>query len=269
MLTHWDKAIQNIWNELASFFTGRQLALATVRVALLASLALGISGAAVAQVAVEVADDGPPGGFYHVERPYNVEHGFSYHHASTFHEGYLRGLSNYIQSLGVYKLNSAQANLVQEQAEWANYQNVRERIDTFYDRRRIRQDYLAEQREIAAERDAIGKQLLEHKRATEYRATYKLSLQEIDRRSGRIYWPALLELDVFAEHREQLDQLFAHRARYGLQLDDNIVDEIASVQRQLKRRLRDHRRLFTARDYLAACDFLRGVLYEAQYPAVG
>ena len=232
-----------------------------------AFVVLGIVGALAGHAAAQRSmSDGPPGGHYHVERPFNVEHGHVQHHSSTAAEGFARGLSAYVQALGVSKVHHAQANILNEQAEWAAYEHNKKRVDTFYERRAIRQNYLADQRELAAHRDAVRKELLEHKRATDYRRAYKLSLQEFNPANGQIAWPMALRADCFAPCRTRIDQLFAHRSQYKLELDPFVVREIEEAQDELKQCLREHRHLLPTDEYLAAQTFLRGLLYEAKYP---
>ena len=84
---------------------------ATLVAGLLASALIALPAAADDSLA-----EAPPGGHYHVQAPFNVDHGHTQHHASTFAEGLNRGRAAYVQSLGVYKLNSAQANILNEQA---------------------------------------------------------------------------------------------------------------------------------------------------------
>ncbi len=260
------KSLPTVLQSIVQLIHGRRrIALQPVRVALLAAMSLVAARAVVAQ---ESMSEGPPGGYYHVDRPFNVENGFWQDHSSTAAEGYLRGLSAYIQSLGVYEVNNAQANILNEQAEWAGYENALKRVETFYDRRKIRQDYLTQQREIADIRDQEGKQILEQKRATVYRRAYKLSLQEFNAATGQLFWPETLCIDLFAAHRHHLDQLFAHRSQYQLHHDEYLIHQIEKVHQELKRDLRQHRAFFNSQDYLAAQDFLRGLIYEAKYPTV-
>ncbi len=232
--------------------------------ALTCGLTIGGGAPALAEGSMS---DGPPGGFYSAQTPYNVEHGHYQRHASTATEGAYRGMSAYVQALGVYEVHHAQANVLNEQAEWLDYENREKRVESFYNRRRTRQDYLAEQRELAEQRDAEGKQKLEQRKATLYRQTYSLSEREFNPRTGHIDWPDVFELPDLVTGRQQLSELFVRRARYGRQYDSQLAAEIVRVQKELNRSLYNARFRMTHEAYAAASDFLRGLKYEAMYPA--
>jgi hypothetical protein len=257
--------ISQILQELMSIFSHRrEMALQPVRVIPAFGLLMVASSAAWGQGSMS---EGPPGGqgFHQVERPYNVEHGFWQDHASTAAEGYLRGASAVIQAVGVARVHHAQAMILEEQAEWAAYENVKKRINTFNERRRMYRDRVAEDREYARLRDEEGKQLLEQRRATEYRTAYKLTPGQFNPTTGEIYWPQALQSEMFAKQCETLDRLFAQRSKYNLESDHAIVRQIEQVQAELKLSLRSHREMIPHRDYLAAQTFLRGLVYEVKY----
>jgi hypothetical protein len=255
----------NCCRSLVSQLTSRrELALQPIRV--LPAIGLMLFASASAQGQSSMAD-GPPGGsnYAPVERPYNVDYGTIRHHASTAQEGILNGMSSYIQAIGVARVHHAQAAILEEQAEWAAYENVTKRIDTFNERRRMHRDRVAEDREYARLRDEEGKELLEHRRATEYKTAYRLSFEELNPNTGRINWPAVLQADVFEAQRDRLNELFAHRAEFKLESDHYVVREIESVERDLVASLRSFREQIPHAEYVAAQAFLRGLVYEAKY----
>ena len=249
---------------MSSITTNRRLAMQPVRV--LPAIGLLLAATASTNAQDSMMDD-PPGGqdYYHVQRPYNVEHGHWQHHSSTYQEGVLRGMSSYIQALGVAHVNHAQAAILEEQAEWAAYENVKKRIETFNDRRRMHRERNEEDREYARLQDEEGKALLEQRQATEYRDAYRLSFSEFNRTTGEIYWPEALQSEAFAAERAKLNKLFAHRSEYKLEKDHYIVQEIEAVQTALKKRLRSNREQMPHQEYVAAQAFLRGLLYEVKY----
>lgn len=255
----------NHCRSFVSKITGnRRYALQPIRV--LPAIGLMLVAAASAHAEGSMSD-GPPGGqgYFPVERPYNVDHATVRHHASTYQEGVLNGMSNYIQAIGVARVNHAQAMILEEQAKWANYKNKLARIDTFNERRRIHRERLAEDREYARLRDEEGKQQLEERRATDYREAYRLSRQEFNPSTGEIYWPEALQSQQFKAERERLTRLFAYRSEYNLERDHSAVKEIGTVQKVLVARLKNTRSEMSRDEYLAAYKFVVGLKYEALY----
>ncbi len=78
--------------------------------------------------------------------------------------------------------------------------------------------------------------------------------------NGRLNWPSALQQASFASQREQLEQLFATRAKYGgLSYADQLAVRrtVETMFDELKSQIRD----IPPQDYVACRDFLTSVTY--------
>lgn len=187
-------------------------------------------------------------------------------HSSTALEGALRGRAKLIDALGRYRVNDAQANILNEQARTLAYENDVKKTETLYRKKYLWRQHRESERARAIERDTLGKELLTQRQATYYRDTYALDADQFNRTTGRLDWPESLQDDQFAATRSQLDFLFRQRSRYGVGSDDPFAGRILKLTEQLKQDLKEELANMEASDYADAQKFVRGLIYEVQYP---
>lgn len=172
---------------------------------------------------------GPPvynrGYGYRYQRPYYAGYHRGYYggyHASTAAEGYQRGMASVLRAQGQKNLADAEAATRLEDARSKYLDNRVKATETFYERKRLYNDYTEEQRYKEAEKrdEYIEKVRLK-----------SLTPEEFDATTGQIAWPTLLRSADYAAYRELLDLLFAKRAETGA-LDSNEYIEAKRTIRQ-------------------------------------
>lgn len=199
---------------------------------------------------------GPAGGYFPPVPPYPPDMFFTYHHASTAREGALRGMAALRYADGAYLVSASQAAILQEQARWLALDNQRRYIEY-----RIG---LRLWREFERQAQSAKKRSRNEARRPAKLATYELSSQELDRATGQILWPVVLQSAAYDELRLQVDELFRYVVQYGV-ADEVTQREIRCCVEQLRRALRNNRRETNRSEYLAAQNFLCGLKYEGQF----
>ena len=84
----------------------------------------------------------------------------------------------------------------------------------------------------------------------------------MDRETGRIEWPTVLQAAAFDDMRARLDGLFRARAAYSAS-DAATTAEIRACIWRLKTQLRGARSQLETTEYLAAQKFLSGLKYSS------
>lgn len=228
---------------------------------------LALSLLAVAVLATSAAaQDSLQDNFYRPRQVYPAHFGFMQRHASTAYEGATRANATLLDSVGNLRVRSAEARILNEQAQTLAYANDIRKTETLYEKKYLWQQHRDNQRARQMQRDAVGKEILSERRATVYRSTYQLSPVEFDANSGKVTWPASLQGTEFAEFRGQLDFLFRQRARYGAKPDDAFHARIVEIVAELEANVRDQIAVVDRESYFDAQKFIRGLQYEAEYP---
>lgn len=184
---------------------------------------------------------------------------FPYGFSSTPVEAARRGLADVIRARGEAYERTTRG--------LANYEEAR---STYIEnRRKWQQAYRQRQQEAEAER---RRKFREKREAWEkYRETKgssyppRLSPDELDPTTGKIYWPDALQTENYAELRRELQELLLLRAQAGS--SRAYASEIHEKARAMLRKLKDHVREMPAPEYIAARNFLESLAWEGRYPA--
>jgi len=184
--------------------------------------------------------------------PWPPELAFTYHHASTAAEGYLRGLSSVIHAEGTYLLSRYQAAVFMEYAKSLKDHNHRQWVAFC----------MAERERRAADRvrRKEAKRLKnERMHADKYANAYRLTSSELDRSTGAIAWPAGLTSSKYEPIRSKIDELSRRgAATKASPYVNDLVRYVMDLQRELRSDLRSVGRV----EYLAATNFLYGLKLE-------
>jgi hypothetical protein len=215
-----------------------------------AALLLGLAGIAVAQDPESY--NAPQGPFHQPAPQLPAEYGFSQDHSSTLAESVQRGRAALIQAYGNYQINRQHARILAEQAAWQEHQH-----DMQW---RAQRD---EMRQARADRKILAQQKLADRRATLYRQTYQLSANELNRNTGEINWPELLQAAKYQPARERVNELFRTHVAYG-EPQAGTADAIARAVAPIVQSLRQDIGNLPRDEYLAAQKFLVGLKYEAK-----
>jgi hypothetical protein len=209
-------------------------------------------------------DDTLPGPNYQPTPQYPVEMGFTQHHSSTAEEGARRGRAAEIQAAGIYEVQKSQAAVLNEQARWLNRENDLKQTQALQAQEEMWREQSAKDRKDREARKAEGLKKLAQRKATVLYATYQLTKDELDVRTGRIFWPVILQDAKYRQARERLEELFREHVQYG-EPQSGTAKEIAHYTEQLKRALQDDISTLPSDEYFAAQKFLLGLKYEAQH----
>ena len=196
--------------------------------------------------------------FFQPVPPLPPELAFTYHHASTALEGAFRGQAQLVHATGNFWLSIAQAMICREQARALALSNQRRWIEH---RNTLRQWHeLDRQRRIAIQRKAN-----ESRRPARI-AVFRLEDDQLNRLTGAITWPNVLQVAAYNNERERLSELFRERAEYGDRSAASF-QQIGRYARTLAEKLLRNRSGMSRNEYFAAQKFLCGLKYEVELSA--
>jgi hypothetical protein len=220
-------------------------------------IVLSLASQSRAQIRPAADDYGSPDVRYYTPiPPLPPELGFTYHHASTAAEGWLRGRAAVIHATGNYELSHAQAEILYELARWVQQYNHRQRIAFRVDTR----NRLVADRQL---RTDLKRTKNETARVAKLRAAYYLTSDELNRTTGDIEWPRALRSAEYRDSRARLDELFRVYYKY-LNMPRETQIEITKHTRLMTRDLRRHLSHVPRDQYFAAHKFIRGLQFEAE-----
>ena len=183
--------------------------------------------------------------------------GYIDNRASTPAESYARGMADVIRSTGAANLLNSKAAKEYEDARAKNLDNRLKYAETYYERRRIHDRYVAEKREKTRE--------YLYRRAQRVSEIPRLTPAELDPVTGQLTWPVVLRDEPFAEYREKLNKLFSQReislGAIGLGTYAEIQETIDQMTAELKKRIRS----YPSSAYLEARNFLTRLSNEAKH----
>jgi hypothetical protein len=174
------------------------------------------------------------------------------HHASTLAEGASRGLADIVRSAGAANLMHSEAAKNYEDARAKYFDNRLKLTETYFENRRLNQDYRAE---LAGQR-ASAEQLF---RIAKARAPEPLSPSELDPYSGEIRWPTLLLEAEFTDSRVLVEEMVRRRLADPAALT---VDERAALRAalgSLSEQMQQRITLYSQEDYASAKNFLQSL----------
>jgi hypothetical protein len=205
----------------------------------------------------------PPQPFHQPTSPLPVEFGFSQHHSSTAAEGFLRGKSALIQALGNFELSDSQAQILWQQARSLSRDNDLKQTEALQAQKKMWSDARIQERTDRNARIAAGQQVIAAKRATVYRAAYRLSAGDLNVATGAINWPAALQNAKYQPVREQVEELFRQHASYGSSQSSTATEISRSID-SWTRTLRSEVGSMPREDYAASVKFLLGLKFAAE-----
>jgi hypothetical protein len=126
-------------------------------------------------------------------------------------------MADVIRSQGKKNLMDAKAADIAEDARSKYIDNRLKATDAYYERKQIRNQALAPEREARKSRLAA----YVHKNSVA-----ELTDKDVDPTTGEIAWPEMLRDSQFDDYRTRMDQLFAARAKYGALTSEEYVEEL-------------------------------------------
>lgn len=136
------------------------------------------------------------------------------YHASTAAEGYARGMAEAVRAQGEKNLNDSRAAINREDARSKYLDNRVKAAETYWERRKVYDKEMAEQRYQEGQRrlDQRNRVMLK-----------ELSPDQFNLTTGAVAWPGLLKDPSYNDFRKPLDELFAKRAQYGALTSDEYL----------------------------------------------
>ena len=174
----------------------------------------------------------------------------------TVQSAYLNGMGNLIRNEGMYNLETAQANIAQQQANTLYIQNRMLATKTYFEMREYNREARAAERSKPMSSDAASHYYDQLK-------PKKLSASQLDPVSGHVTWPLALQGEDYASYRLQLESLFKLRAQHQ-ELNYN---DVRQGSEGMATELRKHIDEFAPQDYESAHKFIEALAFEAHFPA--
>lgn len=183
---------------------------------------------------------------------------YGYYHASTPAESYARGAAALARARADFNLRSSQARIARAEARRYELENQIRATETYFKMRLMNREYRAKLRGPRPTPEQMKRLAAAGKPAP-------LSPSELDSITGEIAWPILLRDGRYANHRAQLESLFAERAS----ADELSTATYLKIDRTTKAMLAVLKKRITRvpqMDYIAAKRFLQSLAYEARQP---
>jgi hypothetical protein len=183
-----------------------------------------------------------------------------YDHASTFSEGYGRGLGAVIRAQGEYNLNTSTAAINVSIARQQEIENRKRWTQSYFEIRDLnRQAFEAETKRLRGTPE-------DWLRVAQAGKPKRLSPSELDIVTGEIHWPILLTAQGYSAQRVALEKAFADRAYHGVMQAETFL-KVLQMAEDLLSDLKNQVRNLPTDQYLAAKRFLESLAYEASQPA--
>lgn len=182
---------------------------------------------------------------------------FVQYRASTPLQGVYYGAAAMAQAAGQRNLMNSQAALNALEAQRMATENRELRAQAYFRMREANEEY----RQRHARPRPTREQLT---RLAEMATPEPPSPSELDSHTGRIRWPLVLQDDLFAAHRQRIEEIFAQRAEGEMGWRD--VRQLDAVTDAFLAQLRDHIDYFPPMDYVAAKRFVESLHYTGRQP---
>ncbi|MFH1920201.1 MAG: hypothetical protein ABIP48_09990 [Planctomycetota bacterium] len=183
---------------------------------------------------------------------------YGYYHASTPAESYARGAAAWARARAEFNLRSSQARINRAEARRYELENQIRATETYFKMRLMNREYRAELRGPRPTPEQMKRLAAAGKPAP-------LSPSELDSITGEIAWPILLRDDRYADHRAQLEALFAERASAD-ELSTTTYLKIDRTTKAMLAVLKNRITRVPQMDYIAAKRFIQSLAYEARQP---
>jgi hypothetical protein len=165
----------------------------------------------------------------------------------------MNGMSNVISAKGNYNLSTSAAAVNMTQAQKNEIQNHQLYTNTYFEMQATNK---------AARQAAEGPPptMEQIARMAREGMPKPVTANEVDPVTGRIYWPVLLQQDMFASHRAELEKIMEKKSRYG-SLDFSDQMQARQIIETMFEGLKSQISQVPTQDYLASKEFLRSLIY--------
>ncbi len=167
----------------------------------------------------------------------------------------MNGMANVISSKGDYNLSTSAAAVNMTQAQKNEIQNRQLYTDTYFQMRQTNKQ--------AREAERTPRLTMEQlSRIARQGVPQALSPSQLNPVTGQLEWPSALQLPSFELQRNELEALFAQRAKYGgLSYTEQM--KATGVLDTMLAGLKDQIRQIPPEDYMVCRNFLQSLSYTA------
>ncbi len=173
----------------------------------------------------------------------------------------LKGQARLQEALGKQAYFRSLSAINLQKAIDSHLSNERERIESYYEMR----DYRNEQ--VEADRNPITEEIA-IRRAKE-KAPDRLTSQQYDEKSGKIFWPKPLDDQVLKPYTRVIEQNFAKRSDPGHRYGGGEARMVERLVKLIQRAVDSIKEELTPREYIALSDYLASIHYEAMFDLAG
>ena len=193
---------------------------------------------------------------YGYDAPYYGSYG-----GGTVEGSIAHGYADIVRSAGAYNLMTSEAYKNYEDARKKNIENRLLWTQTYFEMRRINDEY----RRAQYERDKRTQE--DFIRYAQAAAPKRLLSSQLDPITGYLAWPRLLLANQFADARRDIDRLYAERANSKGAIGTDNYFAILNRVEQMKEQLHKMIKAVPTNDYIDAQKFLESLAYEARFAA--
>ena len=155
------------------------------------------------------------------------------------------------------KLHAETLKMLEERRSMA-LDNDAKQAETFYNKRRMREQYLAEHARTRPSRESI----VRRSNATK---PQRPAGCHVDSVAGTIYWPETLCGDEFEPYRTRLEALFAGRTLEDAGPGSDFYRQVQNLTGQMGTALKGLIRQMSPGEYMGAKRFIEGLAYESRF----
>lgn len=165
----------------------------------------------------------------------------------------------------------ANARKINMEAESARLDNTLKYAKTYWDKKQIRDTYLALQNTPTpspgeSKHAANGNKPAGQLASAQVTRIQRLTPAELDPVTRMIHWPAALQADRFAQRREALEELFTNRQPNEHGAASAFFAQVRQNVDVMKSLLREEIHKMSPAEYMATTRFLDGLRNEALFP---
>jgi hypothetical protein len=182
-----------------------------------------------------------------------------YRHASTAHEGFLRGWADLTRAVGVLRYNTSLAMINREVARSYNLDNREKYVQKYFSVKKINKEYRDSERKPSPTQE-------DYARWAKELAPQRLAAGQYEPALGRLSWPIVFEQGEFATEREAIDRLMAERTMEDSGVGSANEQAISQLIGPMKAKLKGQIRTLSPSQYVQAKNFLESLEYEVQLP---
>lgn len=172
----------------------------------------------------------------------------------------LKGAAALQRSLGRRRYFESLSAINLQKALDASLDNRRERIDSYYQMRELRDEQVRDETTITQEQAV---------RIAQEKAPARLTSQDYDPETGEIFWPDPLDDKVLKPYTRLIDEKFALRSDVGKTYRGSDARMVRRMVNLIQTAIDSIKNDLPVREYIALSDYLASISYEASFDAAG